>query len=61
MTDEPVVTATVTMDYVLLGYLRRWALTHQLRLVAHPTEQDSYALVVGQNHPVFPPQDPPWE
>lgn len=55
------VRATVTMDYVLLGYLRTWAVLNHLRVQSHPTDHDVYALVIGPNHPVFPEQQLPWE
>jgi hypothetical protein len=53
--------ATVIMDYVVLGYLRSWTMWHHLRLECHPTEADTYAVVIGSDHPVFPAQRMPWE
>lgn len=49
------------MDYVILGYLRRFALENNFRLQSHPTDPDRFALVIGPAHPVFPEQKLPWE
>jgi hypothetical protein len=62
MSDDPsTAKALVEVDYLVLGYLRTWTAWHHLRLVAHPSDPDRYAVVIGPDHPLFPPQKASWE